>query len=350
MTARARWRAVETPVRLPLSSTTSAVSIATSVPPPMATPTSACASAGASLMPSPIIATHAPDRCSSCTFSALSAGLVSARTFVTPSCFAICRVVRALSPETIHTARPQESSRASTAAASGLSSSESAIIPPSAPEMERSTTVCPWSSRGVTLRSCSAESLMPCRSSHSRFPSTTTESFNLQERPCPAHAWKAAGSHSVSELAFACAWMALPIGCSDADSAEAASSSKRIDDSPSAHDSTSDTCKWHVVSVPVLSKMTVSTREPFSSTSPPLNRMPWCAPTPEPTMTAVGVARPIAQGHAITRTAQPNMKATVRESWIPAISTARAGSQPSATTANHTVHVSSASATTAGTK
>ena len=31
-------------------------------------------------------------------------------------------------------------------------------------------------------------------------------------------------------------------------------------------------------------------------------RTPLCAPTPVPTITAVGVARPRAQGHAITRT------------------------------------------------
>mmetsp|Transcript_26091 Transcript_26091/g.77834 ORF Transcript_26091/g.77834 Transcript_26091/m.77834 type:complete len:267 (+) Transcript_26091:989-1789(+) len=41
-------------------------------------------------------------------------------------------------------------------------------------------------------------------------------------------------------------------------------------------------------------------------------RMPCAAPTPPATMTAVGVARPSAHGQAITRTAQPNMKAS---SW-----------------------------------
>ena len=50
-------------------------------------------------------------------------------------------------------------------------------------------------------------------------------------------------------------------------------------------------------------------REACSSTSPPLKSMPSCAPTPEPTITAVGVARPSAHGHATTRVAAPNMKA-----------------------------------------
>ena len=44
------------PRSLPMS-TTSALSIATAVPDPIATPTVACASAGASFTPSPIIAT-----------------------------------------------------------------------------------------------------------------------------------------------------------------------------------------------------------------------------------------------------------------------------------------------------
>src|SRR5258707_1147778 len=53
---RARTR----PVRSPLSSVTPALSIATSVPVPMATPTSAAAIAGASLTPSPAMPTTRP--------------------------------------------------------------------------------------------------------------------------------------------------------------------------------------------------------------------------------------------------------------------------------------------------
>ena len=48
------------PVRLPLDRITSAVSMATSVPVPMAMPTSAWARAGASLMPSPTMPTFLP--------------------------------------------------------------------------------------------------------------------------------------------------------------------------------------------------------------------------------------------------------------------------------------------------
>ena len=47
-------------------------------------------------------------------------------------------------------------------------------------------------------------------------------------------------------------------------------------------------------------------RETFlavSRGSPPLMRIPFCAPTPVPTIMAVGVARPSAQGHEMSSTA-----------------------------------------------
>ena len=51
-----------------------------------------------------------------------------------------------------------------------------------------------------------------------------------------------------------------------------------------------------VVTVPVLSRTTVSTRRVDSRTSGPLMRMPSWAPRPVPTMSAVGVARPEGAG------------------------------------------------------
>jgi len=66
---------------------------------------------------------------------------------------------------------------------------------------------------------------------------------------------------------------------------------------------------WPDVKVPVLSKTMVVTLLIFSKTSPPLMRIPYLAAIPVPTMTAVGVASPSAQGHAITRTDIPKLKA-----------------------------------------
>lgn len=47
----------------------------------------------------------------------------------------------------------------------------------------------------------------------------------------------------------------------------------------------------------------------ISSGSPPLMRIPFWAPTPVPTMTAVGVASPREQGHAMDRTVMDAWKA-----------------------------------------
>ena len=63
------------------------------------------------------------------------------------------------------------------------------------------------------------------------------------------------------------------------------------------------------VSVPVLSKATVSTECATSSASASLIRMPCRAATPVPAMIAVGVASPSAQGQAITSTATALMTA-----------------------------------------
>ena len=89
-----------------------------------------------------------------------------------------------------------------------------------------------------------------------------------------------------------------------------------------------------VVSVPVLSSTTVSAAWIASSARNPVTKIPSSAPRPVATMIAVGVARPSAQGQAMTSTA-----------------TARATASPaSAPPSSQPVSVSSASPSTAGTK
>ena len=86
--------------------TMSADSMAMSVPEPTAIPTSAWVSAGASLIPSPVIATRLWATCRSLTISSLSPGFVSAWTSSMPSSEAMCSAVSLLSPVTIITLRP----------------------------------------------------------------------------------------------------------------------------------------------------------------------------------------------------------------------------------------------------
>ena len=78
----AQRRARTMPRRSPLTSVMPALSIATSVPVPIAMPTCACASAGASLMPSPAIATMRPSDCSRLTTVGFPSGSTSASTSI----------------------------------------------------------------------------------------------------------------------------------------------------------------------------------------------------------------------------------------------------------------------------
>ena len=100
----------------------------------------------------------------------------------------------------------------------------------------------------------------------------------------------------------AAAAMAAAIGCSEASSSAPASRSSSSSPTPAAG-TTSTRLIRPVVTVPVLSSTTVSTRRVDSSTCGPLIRMPSWAPRPVPTSSAVGVASPSAQGQAMISTA-----------------------------------------------
>merc|ERR1712100_132515 len=103
--------------------------------------------------------------------------------------------------------------------------------------------------------------------------------------------------------------MAFPRGCSELFSAAPAilinSFSSTVDERARK---TSTTLGLPSVNVPVLSKHTTVTSCAISSGWPPLIKIPSFAPTPVPTMTAVGVANPRAHGHAMTNTVTKNTK------------------------------------------
>ena len=95
--------------------------------------------------------------------------------------------------------------------------------------------------------------------------------------------------------------MAVAKGCSDFCSTEAASVRSSSGFAfPKAITSVKEGLPE--VTVPVLSKTTASTFSKDSIASALLNRMPFLAPRPVPTMMAVGVAKPNAHGQEITRT------------------------------------------------
>ena len=82
------------------------------------------------------------------------------------------------------------------------------------------------------------------------------------------------------------------------------------------------------VTVPVLSSTIVPIRRVCSSTSGPLITIPSCAPRPVPTMIAVGVASPSAQGQAMISTAT----AAVSAAFAPWPARSQATSVPKAIT------------------
>ena len=126
------------------------------------------------------------------------------------------------------------------------------------------------------------------------------------------------GARSMPRAAAPAA-IAWAIGCSEASSSDPArNNASRSSVSPETMTSINDILP--VVTVPVLSSTTVSTLRVDSNTSGPLMMMPSCAPRPVPTINAVGVARPRAQGQAMINTATAAVNAVVALSVAAAVS------------------------------
>mmetsp|Transcript_49854 Transcript_49854/g.128276 ORF Transcript_49854/g.128276 Transcript_49854/m.128276 type:complete len:278 (+) Transcript_49854:1586-2419(+) len=101
------------------------------------------------------------------------------------------------------------------------------------------------------------------------------------------------------------------------------------------------------VRVPVLSKTMVLMFCARCSASPPLYSTPNLAPTPVPTMTAVGVAKPSAHGHATTNVEMANTSANTNP---PYGAVQLEGSAPNIERRSQNARSNAAIATTAGMK
>lgn len=101
--------------------------------------------------------------------------------------------------------------------------------------------------------------------------------------------------------------IAAASGCSLFASSETAACKSSRSVTPSAG-MRSVTSGWPEVMVPVLSRATMRVRPVCSRLAAVLNRMPFFAPTPLPTMMATGVARPSAHGQLMTSTEMPRRK------------------------------------------
>ena len=124
--------------------TTSAASMAISVPAPMAMPISARVSAGASLIPSPTMATFPCSFRERITLS-FPSGSTPAMTSSTPAWAPMAFAVRSLSPVSITTRMPMFCSSLTARGLSSLMTSATAIIPRSFPSRLKYNGVLPCS-------------------------------------------------------------------------------------------------------------------------------------------------------------------------------------------------------------
>mmetsp|Transcript_10714 Transcript_10714/g.44942 ORF Transcript_10714/g.44942 Transcript_10714/m.44942 type:complete len:360 (+) Transcript_10714:382-1461(+) len=350
--------------------------MAISVPAPIAIPTSAAASAGASLIPSPTMATTGTTRratvltapvsvfftggaLSSSIFAAFPAGDTSACTDTIPHSAAIARAVCQLSPVTKCDSTPMRLSAATTPAASGRMGSVMASAPTTSLFIATSTHVCASLCTRPTWAATSLGTSISASSSIFRFPTTTSTPSTRHRSPSPGTIstsetrGKLGGAPSLKpwralSRAFAYLITARAMGCSLCDSAAATTRRNCASATTLLKISTSTTAGFPTVSVPVLSNAITETCPALSKPSAPLMRIPFVAPTPVPTITAVGVARPSAQGHAVTSTETPNINAKII--FVSPSGRNESGKYPASPAAYHANHVAAAAATTKGTK
>ncbi len=155
-------------------------SFAACVPVFIATATSACASAGASLVPSPVIATSRPCAwCARISFS-LASGVASARKSSTPASAAMAAAVRRLSPVTITVLMPMRRNSAKRSLIPPLTTSFSSTTPstrtcqgpPSRPVPSATTSgVLPRRATSSIVACNAAGKLPPCASTWRRMAS-----------------------------------------------------------------------------------------------------------------------------------------------------------------------------------
>ena len=136
-------------------------SFAACVPLFMATPTFACASAGASLVPSPIMATSLPACCSFLIYSILSSGFASAMKSSTPAFSAIYLAVNGLSPVTITVFTPILRKRSKRSSIPGLITSCNSMTPATFMSIQTTNGVPPFAEMAWIISSVSFGNLLP---------------------------------------------------------------------------------------------------------------------------------------------------------------------------------------------
>ena len=256
----------------------------------MAMPTSACARAGASLMPSPTMARRAPPCCSAAIVRALPSGRTPAISRSMPTSRAIGCADASRSPVSITGSMPSPRSDAIAAALEPRAASRSRIEPRTRPSTATTAIVDASSSAPGTA--------MPAPAIHSGVPARARWPPMTPSTPCPGWATTSVAGFGRIPRSSAHPTMARASGCSLERSSDAATESTSRSVAPRCT-TTPDTRGRPSVTVPVLSSTTVVTRASASSAAPPLTRMPRRAAAAVPAMIAAGVASPIAHGQAM---------------------------------------------------
>ncbi len=249
-----------------------------------------------------------------------------------PTWRATASAVRRLSPVIMKAANPISFRRRAASAASSFATSASAIAPIAAPFDATSITVLPCAER-CAARSATVPIATPRSSIIRAEPTSATSSATRAWTPIPEMERNSLTCSGLKPLRRAASTTACPSGCSEFCSTEAATRRTVSSVWPSVA-TTSVTPGSPLVSVPVLSKITLSIPPATSSASALRMRTPISAPRPVPTSSDVGVASPSAQGQAMMSTETAAMTAYV-------------GFGP---TRIHTTNVAAAIAITMGTK
>ena len=214
-----------------------------------------------------------------------------------PTSAAIASAVARRSPVTIATSSPSACSRATAPAASGLIRSATATSPSGMPSRQTANGVSPSRGQGrrprargepATPRAARRAPRRRRASATAPAPGSTRWSVRLGHREAPRP-------------------RALDDGAGDRVLRARLGRRGRARSAPSSVSPFAGMTAASVicpsVTVPVLSRSTMSAARATSKTAPPLNSTPISAARPVPAMIAAGVARPSAHGHAISNTA-----------------------------------------------
>ena len=234
----------------------------------------------------------------------------------TPACAPIALAVRSLSPVSITTSIPIFCSSLTACGESSLITSATAIMPSSLLSSVNSSGVFPWEAArsAVSFIFSGSVHIEPI---YFRLPPCSTWLFSFAFRPFPGSAENSVTSSALIFISSAFSTIALASGCSDFISSAYAFFSSSASSTPGAG-AISVTFGSPLVIVPVLSSATICTSPAVSSDSDVLNRTPFLAARPLPTIIATGVASPSAHGHEMTSTVMPRASASARDA--PAIS------------------------------